>query len=265
LNKPINYLDNLATQGKHCFTTYELMEALGLSKQAAWSALSRLLKKGLIATPGRRFHILVPPEYQHLGCLPPEQFVPNLMGYMQMPYYVGLLSAAQYYGASTQQAHNFQLVVPKSRGKIRCGQVQIEFISKESFAAMATRYFNTPKKPINVASPEVTALDVVNYPSHCEGLSTMATVLKKLAEQIQPDALMTLAKQVQAPAKLQRLGFWLEAVQSEALAQIIEKILQKRPTRLVALIIPKTAIQLLGKPINKRWKIIQNEPGFVDN
>jgi predicted transcriptional regulator of viral defense system len=257
----INYLNQLAIQGKHYFTTYELMDALGLSKQAAWSAISRFLKKGLIATPGRRFHILIPPEYQHLGCLPPEQFVPNLMAHLQIPYYVGLLSAAQYHGASHQQAPIFQLVVEKSKGKIQCGQVQIEFISKKSIDAMPTQDFNTPRDPVRVSAPEVTALDLVNYPRYCGELSNIATVLKKLAEQIQPEALITLAQQIQALPKLQRLGFWLEAIQFDALAQIIEKTLQQRTTRLAVLVIPRIGMarHLIDKPINKRWKIIENE------
>ncbi|MDX2055824.1 MAG: nucleotidyl transferase AbiEii/AbiGii toxin family protein [Polyangiaceae bacterium] len=42
----------------------------------------------------------MPPEYQALGCLPADQFVPDLVQRLAVPYYVTLLSAAAYHGAA---------------------------------------------------------------------------------------------------------------------------------------------------------------------
>src|SRR5437868_6785249 len=120
------------TQGQHCFTTDNVMHELGLSQINAWAAINRLEKKEVIVTPHRGFHIIVPPEFQRLGCLPPEQFIPDLMTHLQIPYYVGLLSAAQYYGASHQQAQTFQVIVPKNRNTIQCGQIRVEFIARKN-------------------------------------------------------------------------------------------------------------------------------------
>lgn len=50
--------------------------------------------------PFRGFHVIVPPEYRNLGCLPPDQFVPQLMEHLGLVYYAGLLSAARLHGAA---------------------------------------------------------------------------------------------------------------------------------------------------------------------
>lgn len=252
------YLNHLATQGQHYFTTKDMMHALKMSHTAAWAAMIRLEKKGVIATPHRGFHLIIPPEYQRLGCLPPDQFIPDLMEYLQIPYYVGLLSAAQYYGASHQQAQTFQVIAPKNRKKIQCGQIRIEFIARKNIADIPTRNFNTPKGYVKVSSPEATALDLANYPMYCGGLSNVLTTLEELSEQIDPQALERFASQLPHSPQLQRLGFMFESGQLDELALIIETILRKRTIRSVALV-PNITNQELDAPINKRWKIIQNE------
>ncbi|WP_045100282.1 type IV toxin-antitoxin system AbiEi family antitoxin [Legionella micdadei] len=253
-----NYLNHLAAQGQHCFTTDDMMHALKMSQTAVWAAITRLEKKGVIATPHRGFHIIVPPEFQRPGCLPPDQFIPDLMTYLQIPYYVGLLSAAQYYGASHQQAQTFQVLVPKNRKKIQCGQIRVEFIARKNIYDIPTKNFNTPKGYVKISSPEATALDLANYPMYCGGLSNVLTTLEELAEQIQPQALERLANQLPSSPQLQRLGFMFEAGQLDELAMVIETILRKRTIRAVALV-PKITNQDMDKPINKRWKVIQNE------
>ena len=256
--KAPNFVNHLATQGQHCFTTHELMIALDVSQTNAWAAIIRLEKKGLIATPYRGFHVIVPPEFRSLGCLPPDQFIPDLMTHLQLPYYIGLLSAAQYYGASHQQAQVFQVIVSKNRNKIQCGNIRIEFIARKNILDMSTQNFNTPKGYLKVSTPETTALDLANYPMYCGGLSNVATILEELGEQIQPQALMSLAKRLPSAPQWQRLGFLFEATQLDELASVVETILQERAIRPVTLV-AKMADQGIDMPIHKRWKVIQNE------
>ena len=86
-----NLVAELASRGQYCFTTDKAVAALGSSVVAARAALRRLKDKGVLATPHRGFHVIVPPEYRQLGCLPADQFVPQLMEYLGQPYYVALL------------------------------------------------------------------------------------------------------------------------------------------------------------------------------
>ena len=78
-----NYVLSLAIKGKSFFTEAEALKETGLSKIALRSALRRLKKKHKIASPLRGFYIIVPPEYQSLQSLPPEQFIDDLMRHLE--------------------------------------------------------------------------------------------------------------------------------------------------------------------------------------
>ena len=78
----------LAARGQYLFSSADARKAMGVSADAAKVALNRLGKQGLVASPGRGFYVIVPPEYRSLGCLPAEQFIPELMKRQGLPYYV---------------------------------------------------------------------------------------------------------------------------------------------------------------------------------
>jgi predicted transcriptional regulator of viral defense system len=156
-----DYVSGLAANGRYHFTSREIRSALGISADAAKLALNRLEKKSFIASPARGFYVLVPPEYRSLGCLPADQFIPALMKHLDLPYYAGLLSAAQYHGAAHQRPQEFQVVLAKNRRSIQCGMVRVAFIARKNIKDVPGQSFNTPRGAVLVSSPEATALDVV--------------------------------------------------------------------------------------------------------
>lgn len=54
------YLNHLATQGQHYFTTKDMIHALKMSHTAAWAAMIRLEKKGLLPHLIEGFILLSP-------------------------------------------------------------------------------------------------------------------------------------------------------------------------------------------------------------
>jgi predicted transcriptional regulator of viral defense system len=98
--KILEFLTSLTAKGYCSFTSTQAKEALGVSDVASRAALRRLKKKGELAQPINGFYVIVPPEYRILGCRPAEHFITELMEHIGAPYYVGLLTAAQYYGAA---------------------------------------------------------------------------------------------------------------------------------------------------------------------
>lgn len=206
-----DYLASLAAAGRYDFTSREAQTALGVSAAAAKLALNRLAKQGQIASPARGFHVIVPPEYRRLGCLPAEQFIPSLMERRGIPYYAGLLSAAQYHGAAHHRPQVFQVIVEKNRRQIVCGAVRVVFVARKRIAAVPVQEVNTPRGRLRVSTPEATAIDLVGYPHHAGGLDNVASVLAELAESIDPEALVAAAGT--APISwAQRLGYLLEHV-----------------------------------------------------
>jgi len=212
--KARDFLTNLMSVGQHSFSTAEIQKALGIRQAAVWLTLSRLAKQGLIASPVRGYYVIIPPEYRSLGCLPADQFIPDLMARLELPYYVGLLSAAQYYGAAHHRPQEFQVMLERNRRPIRCAKVAVTFIARRRMAEVpVATSFSTARGPVRVSSPEATAIDLVGYPEHAGGLDNVATVLEELSERFSPAALVAAAGTAPLPWA-QRLGYLLESVSS---------------------------------------------------
>lgn len=255
-----SYIETLASDGRYQFTTGQFRKALGVDAAAARMALNRLARQDLIASPARGFYVIVPPEYRSLGCLPADQFIPALMEGLDLPYYAGLLSAAQYYGAAHQRPQEFQVFVEKNRRPITCGKVRVAFIARKRLAEVSTRAFNTPRGTIAVSTPESTAIDLAGYPSHAGGLDQVATVLSELAEQIDPDRLTQAAETAPAPWA-QRLGYLLEIGEAGNKVGALKAYVADR-ARDYALLSPGT--KKSGAPRSKPWKLIVNTDVEVD-
>ena len=249
-----DYIQNLQANGHFVFTTEDAVEALGSSVAAVRAALRRLKQKALIADPYRGFHVVVPPAYRRLGCLPADQFIPDLMAHLGAPYYVGLLSAAKYHGAAHQAPMVFQVVVPKSRRGLECGGVRVEFIARQDMLATPVEERNTETGVIRIATPEATAIELVGYPEHCGYLVNVATVLAELSESMNGSPLAAEARR--APlAWVQRLGYLLSLVGADKLADHLKSVLAGRNAFTVALAPWK---EMAGAPRDSRWNVAVN-------
>jgi predicted transcriptional regulator of viral defense system len=211
------YIDDLAARGRYHFTTSEAIAALGSSPVAVRAAIRRLREKVRVAMPFRGFHLIVPPEYRTLGCLPADQFVPQLMEHLGLAYYAGLLSAASLHGAAHQAPMVFQAIVAGNRPGIRCGRVCVEFVARRNVTEIPTVQKNTLRGVLRVSTPEATAFDLVGYPGHAGGLSNVATILSELAENMDAGKLLAGIERSPLPWT-QRLGYLLERVEAPNLA-----------------------------------------------
>lgn len=251
------HINQLASLGRYYFTLSDIQAILGSSPSTTWAMLNRLVHKGEVCSPYRGFYLIIPPEYQTLGCLPPEQFIPNLLQFLGLPYYVGLVTAAQYYGAGHQQSHIFQVMVESPHRPVQCGKVHIQFIAKKNLLAASTHSFNTPRGIIRVAAPEVIAVDLISYSSQSGGLNHVATILAELAEKLDAQKLLAIAdsNSNKLTAIFQRLGYLLEQVEAKKLAAQLWEGLHKKFLRVIPL---QTKYPMKGAIRNTRWKIAVN-------
>ena len=245
---------DLAAQGRYHFTTQAAFEALGGSLVGVRAALRRLKQKGDLATPYRGFHVIVPPEYRRLGCLPADQFVPQLMEHLGLGYYAALLSAAQYHGAAHQQPQLFQVMVQRNRPPIACGEVRVAFVARRNLNEIPVVERNTPRGPIRVSTPEATAFDLIGYAHHAGGLGNVATALAELGETLAADRLGDLAP-LSPVAWAQRLGHLLELVGLADRTGLLEAYVQMAARETVALD-PRRDVQQGER--DGRWKLAVN-------
>ena len=249
-----DYIDGLAARERYHFDGSELRESLGVSVASANNTLSRLAQRGLIASPAKGFYVIIPPEYRSLGCLPAEQFVPALFDRKAEPYYAGLLSAAQYYGAAHQRPQAFQVFVGKSRNDIQCGSVKVAFIANKSVDTVPTRIFNTLRGTLKVSTPEATLLDLIRYSGRAGGLDMVATVIADLAEEVKPDELVRLSRAAPT-ARVQRLGHILDYVDQYSVSQPLLEIVAGK-ARDFAPLAPSRSHE--SSPKDDRWKVLIN-------
>ncbi len=248
-------ITHLAAHGRYSFTTAEAGRRLGGSELATRATLRRLRKKGEIVTPQRGFHVIVPPEYRVLGCLPPDQFLPQLMESRGYRYYVGLLSAAQLHGAAHQQPQQFQVVTAANHPAVSCGRVEVVFIARHNVDKMPTMTLNTRLATIEVSSPEATALDLVGYANRCGGLDNVATVLSELAESLDAAELAQVARRTSPTPWAQRLGYLLEKTDGPERTGPLAELVATSATHTVPLV---PELSMRSAPRDRRWRVAVN-------
>jgi predicted transcriptional regulator of viral defense system len=268
------FLNQLTAKGYCCFASAQAKEALNISEVALRATLRRLKQKGGLAQPLQGFYVIVPPEYRILGCRPAEHFINELMEYIGIPYYVGLLSAAQYYGAAHHRPQQFQVVTNQKRRPINCGRIRIVFITKKDIQNVPTQKFNTPQSIVTISTPEATAMDLIIYANRCGGMDNVITVLSDLINKIDPAKLNKLATESKETPWIQRFGYMLDLLNSplsEVLEQRIKLATHKRElaTHRTIKKLERTvknidsvvlAYKKAKKPqINKKWKLIINK------
>jgi hypothetical protein len=112
-------------------------------------------------------------------------------------------------------------MVRKSCAPIACSKVRVEFIARGDMEKMPVVEVNTPRGVVRYSTPEVTALELVGYPSNGGGLSNVATVLSELAEEMNGEKLVAAAR-LSPVSWAQRLGYLLELVSQEGLANALK-------------------------------------------
>lgn len=255
------YIKSIRTEGRHAFTRDEAISHLGISSNAFSCGMYKLKKQGDIISPAKNLYVVVPPENQSIGCLPADELVPILMKHWDLEYYVCLLSAALYHGASHQKPQIFQVMTNKQLKPMQCGKVKIEFIYRKTLENLPTQKKVAKTGYLIVATPELTAMDILLYPRHAGGLNHVATILSELIETIDLEKLIELVRNSKEKAWIQRLGYILEHIESmdpEKQSRIVELLYQyisREPRYFVPL-----ASELSVKEKNRdlRWKIIEN-------
>ncbi|MDX2346256.1 MAG: type IV toxin-antitoxin system AbiEi family antitoxin [Legionella sp.] len=257
------YLDKLRSSGRRHFTSEEIRNELEISDSAARSGLYRLKKAKKIISPANGLYVIVPPEYKPYGSIPAEELVPILMQYLKAEYYVGLLSAGLFFGATHQKPARFQVVTNKRiKHSLAFGDVVIELVYKESLDGLPTQDFVVSTGYLKVATPELLVLDLFKYSKKSGGISHIATVLSELAPSIDENKLILLAEKLGEVHQIQRLGFILEKIDvlddEEKKQKTIDKLAKylKDSERPFVSLVPY--ISRTGHPKCEKWKIVEN-------
>lgn len=251
------YANSLQSKGTYWFLRQDAMHALQLSGDAFKMAAHRLTKKGRLKRIRGEFYSLVPLEYRSIGSLPATWFIDALMKHLHQQYYVSLLSSAAFHGAAHQQPMVFQVITDKRTRMITAGQVRIQFLYKKSILNHFFQNMKTDTGIMQVATPEVTAFDLVRYMDVAGQINHVSTVLCELAEKLNAEQLAKLVEQDEVEISVaQRLGYLLEILEVPAdLAPLENSLKNKKPTK--RWLVTKGERTIISQ--NKKWHILVNE------
>lgn len=255
------FVDDLQTRGRYTFDRSEALSVLQVDATSLKRAAARLRARRRIIAPRRGFFVIVPLEYRVAGAPPPSWFIDDLMHHLGRPYYVGVLSAAAFHSAGHQQPQEFQVVTDIPQRPALAGRGRIRFLTRKSISQTPTIAMKTETGTMQVATPEVTAIDLLRYVSAAGGLSNVAVVLSELAERIDERRLVGAADSDATFADSQRLGYLLDYIGASDRTLSLADWVKNRKPRVTPL---KPGIPSKGCPVNRRWNVIVNEKIEVD-
>ena len=250
-------LDAAERRGKLNLRTTDIAQALpGVSADALRQALHRQQRKGRIVrtSRGSEHWVIVPLQDASAGAPPLETWLDAYLSKtLGQPYYVGLLSAAEVYGASPQAVMVTQVMTPGVRRPVQVGRHRLIFLKCARVTDMPTRWHDTPYGRFKVSTPELTALDLVSRQQVAGGMARIVEILQGLAHDMTAEGLATALDAAQETPSAQRLGALLSRLDQDLLANRVADWLGDKRTRRIALTLGGDAQG--ASTLNRRFKV----------
>ena len=263
---PESWVEEQLSLGRYGFSLRSMRESLDLHTDTAIKfALKRLVDKGKVISIYKGYYLIIPPQYSRMGILPPALFLDSFMKFLERPYYVALLNAAAYHGASHQQPQEFFVTTtfPVLRPMKRKG-LRLNYISIKNIPVKLLEQKKTEAGYLSVSSPALTATDLVQFEKRIGGLNRAATVLNELIEVIGPADFNQVLLEYAPVTALQRLGYLLEfACQNTELADALFSAMKGQSLKFFRIPL-KSSIPVKGCSAGNRWSVIVNAKIEID-
>lgn len=260
-----DWVENLASRGRHSFNLNEVRNAFSNDTEAAIKLkLTRLVRKKKIISIHRGYYLIITSQYASRGVLPPALFIDGLMKFLERPYYVGLLNAAAFHGAAHQQPQEYFVVTnfPVLRPTAKKG-IKINYISKKEIPELYLEKRKTETGFLSISNPALTAIDLVQFDKRVGGLNRAAIVLNELAETIKPEQITECFLREVPVAAIQRLGFLLEVILKKDIGRHLYEVSQKSGFDFFRIPLKTSAVKK-GYPSDQKWKVIVNTEIEID-
>lgn len=248
------WVDELQSRGQYTFTRVQARAFLEKRSTTLTKALQRLSVSGRIQQVCRGFYTIVPLEYRNANGLPAEWYLADLMQIKNLSFYVGLLSAAAWHGASHQQVQELQVVSDRQQRKVKTKRGRISFFVSRQLASALTEKRRVQTGDIPVSTPAWTALDLLRFQSRLGGFDNIMPVIAELGDSIQVEDLLSASAVEQERSVLRRLGWILARLGFEnKVASLASVLQQEKPIRV--LLDPAKVSQ--GK-CDATWCVVEN-------
>lgn len=242
-------LSNLSAEKKEIFGIKDAEAASGFHGQRLRKLLYSLTQNKWIKRIERGKYLILPLEsglHANYGTDPY-----TLARKLVSPYYVGFLSALNYYGITEQVSRNTFIATTKKKRPLHF-QAQDYFFVKlpeKRFFGISEEWIGQFK--FNISSREKTVIDCLFLPKYSGGLTEVVKVFK---EKLDFKKLCDYAIEMDDLATLKRLGYLLDILKIKT--PVVKRLFKKVGGGYCLLDTggPKTG------PKNRKWKIIENIP-----
>jgi predicted transcriptional regulator of viral defense system len=258
-----SWIEELPKRGRIVFSMEEAHSRFpALLHETLRSVISRLKKKERVRSIWRGIYVIVPDEYGLRGIVPPIEYIDYLMGSLERGYYVGLLSAAAFQGASHQQPQSLMVVTDSKdlKDSIK-DNIAIRFICKSELPKKYLYEKNVDRGKVVLSCPELTSLDLIFYEKRIGGLERAAMVLNELSEGLNYENTDSGFWKLFPRQVIQRLGFILEQILS--FSELGETVYRK--SKDAGIVFRKSFLDPASKNsspeqynFDDRWKLILN-------
>ena len=263
-----NWTVELHRRGIITFSNKELKENFpDVSVRAIELALNKLISAGEIMPVWKGFYVIIPVEYSASRVVPAVQYIDYLMQHVNRKYYVGLLNAAEFYGAAHQRAQQYSVVCefPSIRDLSKKDTLVHFVVTRKTIPQRWLTSFNTQYGTVTVSKPELTAADLISFQKEIGGLNRACTVLYELTEAVRFGKLDETFFEYVPVATVQRLGYLLEmSLGYDKQANILYSKAHRHGCKFQRIAL-KCNKPIANCKTDKKWNVIVNEYIEIDD
>lgn len=246
-------LEGLESEGRRTFTVEEAMKRLGSGRGNTLAILGGLRRSKRIVSLTSGFYALWHPSERRWG-IHPLPVIDAMMKYRKCPYYVGLLSAADYYGTAHHKPQVLQVIINKQLKFRKAKKLAISFHVFNQFPSEGLSPAKAQGEMIIFSSPERTALDLFCFEAACGGFKNVCLVIRDLIPKLKVDNLKKVIDSYPYLSSIQKLGYMLEYFKADKQLNLLSKWADNSK-------LPNTALSARLPKKGKRhpfWHIVEN-------
>lgn len=222
------FLDQSQARGEFVVFVDQVARAGSLTHLAVRRQLEHLSRR-VRRLPGRpSSFLIVPPEHIARGAPPVAAWLDMYFRRRGRPYYLGLLSAAALHGSSSQAVQVTQILTTKPTQSMDVGRLHIDFYVKKHLRQTPLCSLPGMPAPLAVSSPEATVLDLIAFSDRVGGIRRVTEVIADLRTAISVAGLRTALSAETQTSNKQRLGYVLNTLGMDRLAEEVRRSLPKR-------------------------------------
>ena len=220
--------------GQVGFTMAQITKDTGLSTIAARAQLKRLNRPNRLGgcvvrvSPRQDFFLIVGDDQLIMGAPPVFWWLDAYFQTLGRPYYVALLSAASEYGSSHQAVQTVQVITDKPQKALEIGRLRVQFFVKKRVAATPAASLPQAYAPLQISTPEATALDLLRYAHRIGGVGRAVQAIKDMLPHMSKKGMRQALEAETELSTMQRFGFVLEALGQAAFSQMVAERLPAR-------------------------------------